>query len=67
MLQTDGCNDGVGGIFSQKEAGLKHPVTFASKKMLPDSEIDHREGGLANHNVLNIYNCTVVANLDFFS
>jgi len=35
VLQTDACNDGVSGILLQEEAGVKHPVAFASKKLLP--------------------------------
>ena len=35
VLQTDACNDGVGGILLQEEDGVKHPVAFASKKLLP--------------------------------
>jgi len=35
ILQTDACNDGVGGVLFQEEAGVKHPVAFASKKLLP--------------------------------
>ena len=34
VLQTDACNC-VGGILLQEEAGVKHPVAFASKKLLP--------------------------------
>jgi len=35
VLQTDACNDGVGGILLQEEAGVKHPVAFGSTKRLP--------------------------------
>lgn len=35
VLQTDVCNEGVGGILLQEEDGVKHPVAFASKKLLP--------------------------------
>ena len=35
VLQTDACNDGIGGILLQEEDGVKHPVAFASKKLLP--------------------------------
>ena len=35
ILQTDACNDGVGGVLFQEEAGVKHPVAFAGKKLLP--------------------------------
>ena len=35
ILQTDACNDGVGGVLFQEETGVKHPVAFASKKLLP--------------------------------
>jgi len=35
VLQTDACTDSVGGILFQEEAGVKHPVAFASKKLLP--------------------------------
>jgi len=31
VLQTDACNDGIGGILLQEEDGVKHPVAFASK------------------------------------
>jgi len=26
ILQTDACNDGVGGVLFQEEGGIKHPV-----------------------------------------
>ena len=35
VLQTDACNDGIGGILLQEEDGIKHPIAFASKKLLP--------------------------------
>ena len=34
ILQTDACNDGVGGVLFQEEAGVKHAVALASKKLL---------------------------------
>jgi len=34
-LQTDACNDDIGGILLQEENGIKHPIAFASKKLLP--------------------------------
>jgi hypothetical protein len=35
ILQTDASCDGIGAILLQEEAGVKHPVAFASKKLLP--------------------------------
>jgi len=35
VLQTDACNDGICGILVQEEDGIKHPIAFASKKLLP--------------------------------
>jgi len=35
VLQTNACNDGIGGILFQEEDGIKHPIAFASKKLLP--------------------------------
>ena len=35
VLQTDACNDGIGGILLQEEDGIKHPIAYASKKLLP--------------------------------
>ena len=35
VLQTDACNDGIGGILLQEENGIIHPVAFAIKKLLP--------------------------------
>jgi len=34
-LQTDASCDGIGAILLQEEEGVKHPVAFASKKLLP--------------------------------
>jgi len=34
VLQTDACNDGIGAILLQEEKGLKHPMAFASRKLL---------------------------------
>jgi len=34
-LQTDACNDGIGGLLLQQEGNIKHPIAFASKKLLP--------------------------------
>jgi len=34
VLQTDACIDGIGAILLQEEEGLKHPVAFASRKLL---------------------------------
>ena len=35
FLQTDACNDGIGGILLHEEDSIKHPIVFASKKLLP--------------------------------
>jgi len=35
VLQTDACNDGIGEILLRQEDGIKHPIAFASKKLLP--------------------------------
>ena len=35
VLQTDTCNDGIGGILLQEEDDIKHPIAFAIKKLLP--------------------------------
>ena len=29
------CDNGIGGILLQEEDGIKHPIAFASKKLLP--------------------------------
>jgi len=34
VLQTDACSDGIGTILLQEEEGLKHPMAFASRKLL---------------------------------
>jgi len=34
VLQTDACNDGIGGLLLQQEGNIKHPIAFASKKLL---------------------------------
>jgi len=34
VLQTDACSDGIGAILLQEEEGLKHPMAFASRKLL---------------------------------
>lgn len=35
VLQTDASSEGIGAILLQDENGVKHPVAFASKKLLP--------------------------------
>ena len=35
ILQTDASCDGIGAILLQEEGEIKHPVAFASKKLLP--------------------------------
>jgi len=35
LLQTDASSEGIGAILLQEECGVKHPVAFASKKLLP--------------------------------
>jgi hypothetical protein len=35
VLQTDASCEGIGAILLQEERGIKHPVAFASKKLLP--------------------------------
>lgn len=35
ILQTDASDDGIGAILLQEEADVRHPVAFASKKLLP--------------------------------
>jgi len=35
VLQTDASNDEIGAILLQEELGVKHPVAFASRKLLP--------------------------------
>ena len=34
IFQTDACNSGIGAIHLQEELGVKHPVAFASRKLL---------------------------------
>ena len=34
VLQTDACNDGIGAILLQQDSEIKHPVAFASRKLL---------------------------------
>ena len=34
VLQTDASNDEIGAILLQEELGVKHPVAFASRKLL---------------------------------
>ena len=35
VLQTDACNEGIGAILLQEDSGVKHPIAFISKKLLP--------------------------------
>ena len=35
ILQTDASSEGIGAILLQEEGPVKHPVAFASKKLLP--------------------------------
>ena len=35
ILQTDASSEGIGAILLQEEGSVKHPVAFASKKLLP--------------------------------
>jgi hypothetical protein len=35
ILQTDASADGIGAILLQEEQGVKHPIAFVSKKLLP--------------------------------
>jgi len=35
VLQTNASNDGIGAILLLEELGVKHPVAFASTKLLP--------------------------------
>jgi hypothetical protein len=35
ILQTDASCDGTGAILLQEEDGVRHPIAFASKKLLP--------------------------------
>ena len=36
ILQTDACNEGIGAVLIQEaEDGVKHPVAFISRKLLP--------------------------------
>jgi len=34
ILRTDACNSGIGAILLQEESGVKHPIAFASRKLL---------------------------------
>ena len=34
ILRTDASNTGIGAILLQEESGVKHPVAFASRKLL---------------------------------
>jgi len=34
VLRTDACNDGIGAILFQEDSEIKHPVAFASRKLL---------------------------------
>ena len=34
ILRTDAYNSGIGAILLQEESGVKHPVAFASRKLL---------------------------------
>jgi len=35
VLQTDASSDGIGAILLQEELEIKHPIAFASRKLLP--------------------------------
>jgi len=35
VLQTDASNDAIGAILLREELGIKHPIAFASRKLLP--------------------------------
>ena len=35
ILQTDASSEGIGAILLQEEGQIKHPVAFASKKLVP--------------------------------
>lgn len=35
LLQTDACNEGIGALLLQEIDGLRHPIGFASRKLLP--------------------------------
>ena len=50
VLQTDACNDGIGAILLPEESGIKHPVTFANRKLLPgESHYSKKQERIFSH------------------